>query len=48
MAETRDENDTCNWFRKTDLKVEMKTQFYAAQEQAVQTIDVKHKINKSA
>ena len=46
MPETTDEKEKWNWLRKADLKVEMET--CVAQEQAIRTIYVKHKIDKTA
>ena len=46
MSETTDEKETWNWLRKADLKVETETMLCAAQEQAIRTNYVKHKIDK--
>ena len=48
MPETTDEEETWNWLRKADLKVEMGAMLGAAQEQAIRTNDMKHKIDKTA
>ena len=48
MPETADEKETWNWLIKTDLKVEMEVMLCATQEQAIQTIYVKDKIDKTA
>ena len=41
MLETRDEEETWNWLRKADLKVETEDMLCAAQEQAIRTNYVK-------
>ena len=48
MPETKDEKETWYWLRKADLKVETEAMLYAAQEQAIRTNYVKHKIDKTA
>ena len=48
MPETKDEKETWHWLRKADLKVETEAMLYAAQEQAIRTNYVKHKIDKTA
>ena len=48
MPETKDEKETWHWLRKADLKVETEAMLYAAQEQAIRTNYVKHKIVKTA
>ena len=48
MPETKDEKETWHWLRKADLKVETEAMMYAAQEQAIRTNYVKHKIDKTA
>ena len=48
MPETTDEKETCYWLRKADLKVETEAMLCAAQEQAIQTNYVRHKIDKTA
>ena len=48
IPETAYEKETWNWLRKADLKVETKAVLCAAQEQAIQTNYVKHKIDKIA
>ena len=48
MPETKDEKETWHWLRKADLKVETEAMLYAAQEQAIRTNCVKHKIDKTA
>ena len=47
MPETRNEKETWNWLRKADLKVETEAMLRAAQEQAIRTNYVKHKIGKT-
>ena len=47
MPET-DEKETWYWLRKADLKVETEAMLCAAQEQAIRTNYVKHKIDKTA
>ena len=46
MLELTDEKETWNWLQKPDLKVETEAMLFAAQEQAIQTNYVKHKIDK--
>ena len=48
MPETTDEKETWKWIRKADLKVEIEAMLCAAQEQAIRTNYVKHKIVKTA
>ena len=48
MPETADEKETWNWLRKADLKVQMEAMLCAAQEQAILTNYVKHKVDKTA
>ena len=48
MPETMDEKRTWNWMRKADLKVETEAMLCNAQEQAIRTNYVKHKIDKTA
>ena len=48
MPETTDGKEIWNWLRKADLKVETEAMPCAAQEQAIRTIYVKHKIDKTA
>ena len=48
MPETKDEKETWHWLRKAALKVETEAMLYAAQEQAIRTHYVKHKIDKTA
>ena len=48
MPETKDEKETWHWLRKAALKVETEAMLYAAQEQAIRTNYVKHKIDKTA
>ena len=48
MPETADENDTWNLLRKANLNLETEAMLFAAQEQAIQTNYVKHKIDKTA
>ena len=47
MPET-DEKETWDWLRKADFKVETEAMLCAAQEQAIRTNYVKHKIDKTA
>ena len=47
MRETTDEKETPDWLRKANLKVEMEAMLCHAQEQAIQTNYVKHKIDKT-
>ena len=46
MPEITDEKETWNWLRKADLKVETEAMLCAAQEQAIRTNYVKHKIKQ--
>ena len=48
MLETTDEKETWNWLREADLKVKAEAMLCAAQEQAIRTNYVKHKIDKTA
>ena len=48
MPETTVEKETWSWLIKADLKVETEAMLCAAQEQAIQTNYVKHKIDKTA
>ena len=48
MPERTDEKETRKWIRKADLKVEIEAMLCAAQEQAIRTNYVKHKIVKTA
>ena len=48
MPVITDEKEIRNWLIKADLKVEMEAMLCAAQEQAIQTNYVKHKIDKTA
>ena len=48
MSERTDENQTWNWLREADLKVEAEAISCAAQEQAIRTNYVKHKIDETA
>ena len=48
MPETIDEKETWYWLRKAELKVETKAMLCAAQELAIRTNCVKHKVNKIA
>ena len=48
MPETIDEKETWYWLRKTELKVETKAMLWAAQELAIRTNCVKHKVYKIA
>ena len=48
MPETTDEKETWNWLRKAGLKLETEAMLCAAQEQAIRTNYVKHKIDKQA
>ena len=48
IPETTDENETWNWLRTADLKVETEAMFCAAQEQAIWANYVKHKRDKTA
>ena len=48
MPETKDEKDAWCWLRKADLKVETEAMLCAAQEEAIRTNYVKHKIDKTA
>ena len=43
-----DEKETWCWFRNADLKVETEAMLFAAQEQAIRTHHVKHKIDETA
>ena len=47
MPETTDEKEKWNWLRKADLKVEAEAMLCAAQEQAIRTNYMKHKIDKT-
>ena len=47
MPETVDEKETWNWLRKANLKVETEAMFWVAEEQAIWTNYVKHKIDKA-
>ena len=46
--ETTDEKETWYWLRKADLRAETEPMLCAAQEQAIRTDYVKHKIDKTA
>ena len=48
MPETADEKETWNSLRKADLKVQMEAMLCAAQELAIRTNYVKHKVDKTA
>ena len=48
MPETTDETETWSWLRKSDFKVETEAMLCAAQEQAIRTNYVKHKIDGTA
>ena len=48
MLEATDEKESWNWLRKADVKVEREAMLCAAQEQAIRTNYVKHKIDKTA
>ena len=48
IPETTDEKETWNWLRKAELKIEMEAMLCVAQEQAIRTNYVKHKIDKTA
>ena len=48
MPERTDEKETRKWIRKADLEVEIEAMLCAAQEQAIRTNYVKHKIVKTA
>ena len=48
MPEAMVDKETWNWLRKADLKVKTEAMLCAAQEQAIQTNYVKHKIDKTA
>ena len=47
MPETTDEKKTWYWLRKHDLKLETEAMLCAAQEKAIRTNYLKHKINKT-
>ena len=47
MPETTDEKEIWYWLRKADLKVKMEAMLCAAQEQAIRTNYVKHRIDKT-
>ena len=48
IPETTDGNETWNWLRTADLKVETEAMLCAAQEQAIWANYVKHKRYKTA
>ena len=47
MSETTDVKETCYWLRKPDLKFETEAMLCAAQEKAIRTNYLKHKIDKT-